>query len=126
MANFTQPGMRSEAYGELQHLVDNLYKRNPSGTVTKVDVLIQAEVDDLEEDLQEVIELIPSGTYVRARLCDQINSIVTAHGWVLPTALSSSSKLPLCCSCDACKTLQYVQRVGPRLQKQTMQQEQLL
>ncbi|MBF0893919.1 MAG: hypothetical protein HXK44_05805, partial [Atopobium sp.] len=40
-----------------------------------------AEVDDLEEDLQEVIELIPSGTYVRVRLCDQINSIVTAHGW---------------------------------------------
>jgi len=75
MANSAQPGMRSEAYGELQHLVDNLYK------VTKVDVLIQAEVDDLEEDLQEVIELIPSGTYVRARLCDQINSIVTAHGW---------------------------------------------
>lgn len=81
MANSAQPGMRSEAYGELQHLVDNLYKRKPSGTVTKVDVLIQAEVDDLEEDLQEVIELIPSGTYVRARLCDQINSIVTAHGW---------------------------------------------
>ena len=55
MANSAQPGMRSEAYGELQHLVDNLYKRKPSGTVTKVDVLIQAEVDDLEEDLQEVI-----------------------------------------------------------------------
>ena len=81
MANSAQPSMRSEAYGELQHPVDNLYKRKPSGTVTKVDVLIQAEVDDLEEDLQEVIELIPSGTYVRARLCDQINSIVTAHGW---------------------------------------------
>ena len=75
MANSAQPGMRSEAYGELQHLVDNLYKHKPSGTITKV------EVDDLEEDLQEVIELIPSGTYVRARLCDQINSIVTAHGW---------------------------------------------
>ena len=61
MANSAQPGMRSEAYGELQNLVDNLYKRKPSGTVTKVDV--------------------PSGTYARARLCDQINSIVTAHGW---------------------------------------------
>ena len=81
MANSAKPGMRSEAYGELQHLVDNLYKHKPSGTVTKVDVLIQAEVDDLEEDLQEVIELIPSSTYVRTRLCDQINSIVTAHGW---------------------------------------------
>lgn len=81
MASYAKPGICSETYGELQHLVDNLYKRKPSGTVTKVDVLIQAEVDDLDTDLQEVIELIPSGTYVRARLCDQINSIVTAHGW---------------------------------------------
>ena len=81
MASYAKPGIRSETYGELQHLVDNLYKRKPSGTVTKVDVLIQAEIDDLDTDLQEVIELIPSGTYVRARLCDQINSIVTAHGW---------------------------------------------
>ena len=26
---------------------------------------------------------MPSGTYTRARLCDQMNSIVTAHGWGL-------------------------------------------
>ncbi len=42
-------------------------------------MLIQAEVDDLDEDLQEVIELDSVGR--PRRLCDQINSIVTAHGW---------------------------------------------
>ena len=40
-----------------------------------------AEVDDLPEDLIEVVELLPAGRYKRARLCDQLNSIITAHGW---------------------------------------------
>ena len=29
----------------------------------------------------EVVGLLPAGSYKRARLCDQLNSIITAHGW---------------------------------------------
>ena len=73
--------LESAEYGELQQLVDKLYATMPSGTVTKIDVEVAAESADLGEDLREVIDLLPAGRYKRARLCDQLNSIVTAHGW---------------------------------------------
>ena len=72
---------RSDEYGELQHLVDELYQGNMSGSVSSIDVITRGEVDDLGSDLMEVLELLPSGSYKRARLCDQLNSIITAHGW---------------------------------------------
>ena len=68
-------------YGELQKLVDELYAVGPSQAVSRMDVVVRAEVDDLPEDLIEVVELLPAGRYKRARLCDQLNSIITAHGW---------------------------------------------
>lgn len=68
-------------YGELQKLVDELYSVGPSQAVSRMDVVVRAEVDDLPEDLIEVVELLPAGHYKRARLCDQLNSIITAHGW---------------------------------------------
>lgn len=77
------PGVRAEEYGELQRLVDELYARCPSGSVSRVDVILRAEMDDLCDDLIEVVELLPAGSYKRARLCNQLNSIVTAHGWGL-------------------------------------------
>ena len=52
--------MRAEEYGELQRLVD---------------------IFDLCDDLAEVVEALPSRTYTRQRLCDQLNSIVVGHGW---------------------------------------------
>lgn len=73
--------MRADEYGELQKLVDALYYKNMSGTVTTIDIQVRAEIDDLCEDLMEVIHLIPAGRYKRAQLVDQLNSIVTAHGW---------------------------------------------
>ncbi len=73
--------MRADEYGELQQLVDQLYAGRMSSTVSKVDVVVRAEMNDLCDDLMEVIELLPAGNYRRARLCDQLNSIVTAHGW---------------------------------------------
>lgn len=73
--------MRAEEYGELQRLVDELYAHNMSGVVSKMDVAVRAEVDDLCDDLREVVDLLPAGRYRRARLCDQLNSIITAHGW---------------------------------------------
>ncbi|MGN0071720.1 MAG: hypothetical protein ACI361_07785 [Atopobiaceae bacterium] len=72
---------RSDEYGELQHLVDELYQGNMSGSVSSIDVITRGEVDDLGPDLMEVLELLPSGSYKRGRLCDQLNSIITAHGW---------------------------------------------
>ena len=76
-----RPGIRADEYGDLQRLVDNVYKHAPSSYASNIDVLVRAEIDDLNQDLLEVINLIPAGTYKRAALCDQINSIVTAHGW---------------------------------------------
>lgn len=76
-----RPSSRSAEYGELQRLVDEIYRVSPSKSVSKVDVVVEAEVLDLDEELMEVMDLIPAGSYRRSRLCDQINSIVTAHGW---------------------------------------------
>lgn len=75
------PSQPSDEYGELQRLVDDVYKVNPSRAVPRMDVLVRAEVNDLSDDLLEVVNLLPAGSYKRARLCDQLNSIVTAHGW---------------------------------------------
>lgn len=71
--------MHAEEYGELQRLVDTLYATEE--TVSSVDVVVRAEMDDLAPDLIEVVELLPAGNYKRGRLCDQLNSIITAHGW---------------------------------------------
>ena len=69
-------------FGELQQLVDALYRQvGPSGAVSRMDVIMRAEIDDLSDDLREVVDLLPAGSYKRARLCDQLNSIITAHGW---------------------------------------------
>lgn len=75
--------IRSEDYGELQHLVDALFAPGVSAraTVSKLDVLMRAEAFDLNADLAEVVELLPSGSFTRTRLCDQLNSILTGHGW---------------------------------------------
>jgi hypothetical protein len=75
------PSQPSDEYGELQRLVDDLYKVNPSKAIPRVDVLVRAEVNDLSDDLLEVVNLLPAGVYKRYRLCDQLNSIITAHGW---------------------------------------------
>lgn len=71
--------MHAEEYGELQRLVDALYATEE--TISSVDVVVRAEMDDLTPDLIEVVELLPAGNYKRNRLCDQLNSIITAHGW---------------------------------------------
>lgn len=71
----------AQDYGELQHVVDELFAHKPSGSVTKLDVLSRADIDDVSDDLREVIALLPGGSYKRSVLCDHLNSIITAHGW---------------------------------------------
>lgn len=75
--------MRAEEYGELQRLVDTLFVPGTSSRATraKLDVVTLAETLDLCADLLEVCEALPPRTYTRQRLCDQMNSIVTARGW---------------------------------------------
>ena len=76
------PGSRpAQGYGDLQRLVEELYAVGPSQAVSRMDVIVRAEVDDLSADLIEIVNLLPAGSYKRSRLCDQLNSIITAHGW---------------------------------------------
>lgn len=70
---------RSEHYGELQKLVDDLFSRHDR--ITALDLVIRAESLDLHPDLLEICEIIPPGEYNRLKLCDQMNSTITAHGW---------------------------------------------
>ena len=70
---------QSEDFGELQRLVDSLFTGRE--TVQRLDVVVQAETLDLADDLMEIANLLPPGTYSRARLCDQVNSALAAHGW---------------------------------------------
>ena len=70
---------RAESYGELQSHVDGLYATRT--VVDRLDLVMQAEVLDLDADLQEIVSLLPPGSYERQRLCDQLNSAIAAHGW---------------------------------------------
>ena len=75
--------IRSEDHGELQRLVNAVFAPGVSSraTCSKLDVVARAEIFDLCDDLSEVVEALPSRTYTRQRLCDQLNSILVAHGW---------------------------------------------
>lgn len=77
----TQFGVRAEEYGDLQRVVDALFPDAHAPRVEKLDVVTKAEIYDLCADLREIVDLLPSGRYDRARLCDQLNSSLTAHGW---------------------------------------------
>ena len=70
---------KSPHYGVLQEFVDLLYLQEE--TLSRLDIVLAAEAFDLNEDLQEIISLLPPGTYSRVRLCGQINSSLSSHGW---------------------------------------------
>ncbi len=76
---FTVP--HGEEFGVLQELVDATFRRD--GTASNMDLLMQAQTHDVGDDIMEVVELMPPGRYSRDQMCDQMNSIVTAHGWGL-------------------------------------------
>ena len=72
----------SEDYGALQLIVDELFEDMPADhEVRRLDVVILAESNDLPADLQEIVKLLPPGTYTRVRLCDQFNSAIGGHAW---------------------------------------------
>lgn len=70
---------RSPDYGMLQNLVDALFEDAP--TVRRLDVVLAAESSDLPQDLQDIVALLPPGTFTRQRLCDQLNSSINGHAW---------------------------------------------
>lgn len=70
---------RSDAYGDLQRVVDFLYK--DAERVRRLDVILAGEMFDLVADMREIIELLPPGVYTRIQLCDQLNSSIAGHGW---------------------------------------------
>ena len=70
---------KSPYYGDLQDVVDALFVSDK--TVRRLDAVLMAESVDLPDDLREIVELLPPGTYTRQRLCDQINSSITGHAW---------------------------------------------
>ena len=70
---------KSEHYGELQALIDDLFSR--SSSITTMELVLHAQILDLHPDLLEICKLVPPGEYDRLGLCDQMNSSITAHGW---------------------------------------------
>ncbi|MCL2631820.1 MAG: hypothetical protein FWD45_01845 [Coriobacteriia bacterium] len=70
---------QSEEFGTLQRLVDMLFEKRE--LVTRLDVIILSDSLDLIDDLLEIVNLLPPGTYNRQRLCDQMNSAISGHGW---------------------------------------------
>ena len=70
---------KSEEFGTLQRLVKTLYRDKKR--VSRLDVLLAAQNYDLIDDLVEIITLLPPGYYYRQKLCDQLNSSISGHGW---------------------------------------------
>ncbi len=70
---------KSPFYGVLQEFVDSLYLQ--AETLSRLDVVLAAESFGLNDDLQEIISLLPPGAYNRVRLCGQLNSSLSSHGW---------------------------------------------
>ena len=72
----------SESFGALQAVVDDLFEDKPrTFEVRRLDVVVAAESGDLPDDLQEIVNLLPPGSYTRERLCDQLNSAIGGHAW---------------------------------------------
>lgn len=83
---------KSPHYGELQKLIDSLFRNDDAPymeqvdealafKVSRLDVIIAAESADLPEDLMRIVSLLPPGDYTRGRLADQINSAINGHAW---------------------------------------------
>jgi len=64
---------------DMQRLVDSLFAH--AGTVSRLDAVVLAESLDMPEVVGEIVALLPPGRYGRERLCDQLNSAITAHGY---------------------------------------------
>lgn len=69
----------AEDHATLTRVIDALYAEDTR--VPRLDVIVRAELADLPEEVLGIVNLLPPGNYTRTRLCDQLNSAITAHGW---------------------------------------------
>lgn len=70
---------KSADYGVLQEFVERLYAQGEE--FMRLEVVLEAEAFGLNKELQEIVELLPPGLYSRDKLCSQINSSLSSHGW---------------------------------------------
>jgi len=49
--------------------------------VPRLEILTRARTADLPAEVLDLLDLLPPGAYTRQRLCDQLNSAITGHGW---------------------------------------------
>jgi len=70
---------KSPDYGVLQKIIDTLFEDVEQ--IRRLDAIILAETYDLSDNLLKLFQLLPPGAYTRQRLCDQLNSAITGHGW---------------------------------------------
>lgn len=70
---------KSADYGVLQEFVNRLFAARED--YMRLEVVLEAEAYGLNRELQEIIELLPPGVYTREKLCSQINSSLSSHGW---------------------------------------------
>ena len=70
---------RSDDYGLMQKIVDDLYRENKFST--RLDAIILAENYDAPADIQELVSMLPPGKLLRSQLCVSLNSSITGHGW---------------------------------------------
>lgn len=77
--------IESEDFGDLQRVVDLAYrgKTSPYATTSQMEFVVLAESQDLSDEVLEVVNLLPPGSYDREQLCTQLNSILAGHGWGL-------------------------------------------
>lgn len=70
---------KSPDYGVLQEFIDRLFDGRED--CMRLEVVLEGEAYGLNGELMEVLNLLPPGLYTRDRLCGQINSSLSSHGW---------------------------------------------
>ena len=72
----------SAHFGALQAVVDELFEDAPDEySIRRLDAVIAAEAADLPDELLELVNLLPPGSYSRKRLCTQLNSAIAGRAW---------------------------------------------
>lgn len=72
---------QSPDYGQLQEFVDYLYRGREDELIARIEIVTLAESYDLNRDLLELVGLLPPGRFNRVKLCTQLNSSLSSHGW---------------------------------------------
>lgn len=70
---------QSSDHGVLQDFVEYLFRSDMIHS--RLDIVVEAESFGLNSDLMEIVGLLPPGAYDRDRLCGQLNSALSSHGW---------------------------------------------